>query len=180
MARRHLNESVTRPSNDSNTSQSQSSLAAGNPDDGSNPPERHAMRGRLQEIDLGDEARRRNETMTEQAKRRLDGGQFRKQMQDSDEAQKKAARLGPDGKPWRGRKRRASQDAKRDELVEAVMRENRSKSPGGTIPTQINLLTSRARSRRRCSIARSSASQDVRPRSRRPGGRRSDRGGVQA
>ena len=37
-------------------------------------------------------------------------------------------RLGRDGKPWRGRKRRGSEDIKRDKLVEDVLRENRCKS----------------------------------------------------
>lgn len=37
----------------------------------------------------------------------------------------KKQRLGPDGKPWRGRKRRASDDVKRDQLVEAFLHENR-------------------------------------------------------
>jgi len=32
--------------------------------------------------------------------------------------------LGPDGKPWRGRKRRGSDDVKRDKMVEDVLREN--------------------------------------------------------
>ena len=37
-------------------------------------------------------------------------------------------RLGRDGKPWRGRKRRGSDDVKRDKMVEDVLRENRSES----------------------------------------------------
>ncbi|KAK0389665.1 hypothetical protein NLU13_3240 [Sarocladium strictum] len=37
----------------------------------------------------------------------------------------KKQRLGPDGKPWRGRKRRASDDIKRDQLVEEFLHENR-------------------------------------------------------
>jgi hypothetical protein len=40
----------------------------------------------------------------------------------------KKQRLGPDGKPWRGRKRRASDDVKRDQLVEEFLHENRRKS----------------------------------------------------
>jgi hypothetical protein len=93
---------------------------------------RHAvqMRGRLQEIDLGEEARRRNEAMTERARRRLQGAEaVDDEESDASGAQRKQSRLGPDGKPWRGRKRRASEDARRDELVEAVLRENRSMSP---------------------------------------------------
>jgi hypothetical protein len=59
--------------------------------------------GKLQEIDLGDEARSINVQRTAKAQRVLNG----------------------DGKPWRGRKRRGSDDVKRDQLVEDILRENR-------------------------------------------------------
>lgn len=59
---------------------------------------------------------------TEQARRRLDG----EEVEDEDKPQKSGkVRLGRDGKPWRGRKRRGSDDVKRDKLVEEVLRENR-------------------------------------------------------
>ncbi|TPX11416.1 uncharacterized protein E0L32_007835 [Thyridium curvatum] len=77
-----------------------------------------AKAGKLQEIDLGDEARARNVAMTEMARRRLAG------LAADDEAPLKQ-RLGPDGKPWRGRKRRGSEDIKRDQLVEEFLRENK-------------------------------------------------------
>lgn len=83
------------------------------------------MQGRLQEVDLGDEVRMRNAAMTEQARRRLAGEAVE---DDSDGAAQKRPRIGKDGKPWRGRKRRTSDDVKRDQMVEALMRENRSKS----------------------------------------------------
>lgn len=79
------------------------------------------MGGRLQEVDLGDEVRIRNAAMTEQARRRLAG----EQLEDESDSSRKRARLGKDGKPWRGRKRRASDDIKRDQMVEALMRESR-------------------------------------------------------
>jgi hypothetical protein len=82
-----------------------------------------ATLGKLQEIDLGDEARDRNVAQTERARRRLDG-------EEVEEGEKKVqkVRLGPDGKPWRGRKRRGSEDVKRDKMVEDVLRENRRTS----------------------------------------------------
>ena len=83
-----------------------------------------AALGKLLEIDLGDEARSKNVMRTEQARRRLDG----EEVEDEDKPQKSGkVRLGRDGKPWRGRKRRVSDDVKRDKLVEEVLRENRRK-----------------------------------------------------
>lgn len=79
------------------------------------------MQGRLQEVDLGDEVRVRNAAMTEQARRRLAG----ETIDEESEGSRKRPRVGKDGKPWRGRKRRASDDVKRDQMVEALMRENR-------------------------------------------------------
>jgi hypothetical protein len=79
--------------------------------------------GKLQEIDLGDEARSINVQRTAKAQRVLNGEML------EDEGMKKVGngkvRLGPDGKPWRGRKRRGSDDVKRDQLVEDILRENR-------------------------------------------------------
>lgn len=63
----------------------------------------------------------RNAAMTEQARRRLAG----EAVDDSEDGPRKRARLGKDGKPWRSRKRRGSDDEKRDKLVEELMRENR-------------------------------------------------------
>ena len=82
-----------------------------------------AALGKLMEVDLGDEARDRNVERTNQAKRRMDGGEI----EDEGAARKPAKiRLGPDGKPWRNKKkRRGSDDIKRDKMVEDVLRENR-------------------------------------------------------
>jgi hypothetical protein len=85
-----------------------------------------AALGKLLEIDLGDEARSKNVKRTEQARRRLDGEEVEDESVKDGKPGK--VRLGRDGKPWRGRKRRASEDVKRDKLVEDVLRENRCES----------------------------------------------------
>jgi Hepatocellular carcinoma-associated antigen 59 len=85
-----------------------------------------AALGKLQEIDLGDEARSKNVKRTEQARRKLDGEEVEDEASQSGKPGK--VRLGRDGKPWRGRKRRGSDDVKRDKLVEEVLRENRCKA----------------------------------------------------
>ncbi|KAI8957697.1 hepatocellular carcinoma-associated antigen 59-domain-containing protein [Daldinia sp. FL1419] len=83
-----------------------------------------ALQGQLMEIDLGDEARSRNEALTERAARRMRG-----EAVDDDESSQsgrpKKVRLGRDGKPWRSRNRRNSDDIKRDQLVEEILRESR-------------------------------------------------------
>ena len=78
-----------------------------------------AALGKLLEIDLGPDATLNNIARTEAAKRRLEGGE----VEPEEGAQK--PRLRKDGKPWRGRRRRNSQDLKRDKLVEEVLRESR-------------------------------------------------------
>ncbi|KAL2064968.1 hypothetical protein VTL71DRAFT_4108 [Oculimacula yallundae] len=78
--------------------------------------------GRLQEIDLGDEARNRNIERTNNARRRMDGEVVEEVVQGG---KKKKVRLNRDGSVWKPRKRRGSDDIKRDQLVEAVLRENR-------------------------------------------------------
>lgn len=78
-----------------------------------------AALGKLHEIDLGSDATLRNIALTEAAKRKLEGME-----PEIDESTGKV-RLRRDGKPWRPRKRRNSEDVKRDKLVEEVMRESR-------------------------------------------------------
>ncbi|KAI0012153.1 P-loop containing nucleoside triphosphate hydrolase protein [Xylariaceae sp. FL0662B] len=86
-------------------------------------PDQHtALQGKLMEIDLGDEARSRNEAMTERATRRLQGESVE---DDEQSARPKKVRLGKDGKPWRPRNRRNSDDIRRDQLVEEILKENR-------------------------------------------------------
>ena len=95
------------------------------------PPDlklRPAMQGKLQEVDLGEEARARNIAMTERARRRLEGQSLADDDDDDvNPDQRKKVRLGPDGKPWRSRKRRASDDVKRDQIIEQFLSENRCK-----------------------------------------------------
>ncbi|KAI1806456.1 hepatocellular carcinoma-associated antigen 59-domain-containing protein [Daldinia bambusicola] len=98
-----------------------------------------ALQGQLMEIDLGEEARSRNEALTERATRKLQGqavdddddcddydddGQLLRNGDGSGRPKKKV-RLGRDGKPWRPRNRRNSDDIKRDQIVEEILRESR-------------------------------------------------------
>lgn len=82
-----------------------------------------AALGRLHEIDLGPDSTQRNITRTEAAKRRLQG----EEVELEEEKGNGKVRLRRDGKPWRPRKRRNSDDIKRDQLVEEVMKETRCK-----------------------------------------------------
>lgn len=83
-----------------------------------------AALGKLHEIDLGPDAKLRNIARTEAAKKRLEDGEA-----EVDEKGSGKVRLRRDGKPWRARRRRNSEDIKRDQLVEEVMRESRRKLP---------------------------------------------------
>ena len=78
-----------------------------------------AALGKLHEIDLGPDATLRNIALTEAAQRKLEGIE-----PEIDQSTGKI-RLRRDGKPWRPRKRRNSEDVKRDKLVEEVMRESK-------------------------------------------------------
>lgn len=80
--------------------------------------------GKITEIDLGPEAALKNENLTDVARRRLLGEVIEEQ-----DAKPEKVRLGRDGKPIRRKKRwrRASEDLKRDALVEAVMKESKRK-----------------------------------------------------
>ncbi|KAL9596259.1 MAG: hypothetical protein Q9219_005920 [cf. Caloplaca sp. 3 TL-2023] len=77
-----------------------------------------AALGKLHEIDLGLEATLKNIARTEAAKKRLEGGEL-----EVEETGGKV-RLRRDGKPWR-RRRRNSDDVKRDKIVEEIMKESR-------------------------------------------------------
>ncbi|KAI9053661.1 hypothetical protein LZ554_002615 [Drepanopeziza brunnea f. sp. 'monogermtubi'] len=82
--------------------------------------------GKLQEIDLGDEARDRNIERTTNAQRRLNGEIVEEEeANEGGKKKKKKVRLNRDGSVWVPRKRRGSDDIKRDQLVEAVLRENK-------------------------------------------------------
>jgi len=95
-------------------------------DRGAEAERQPATLGKLLEIDLGVEARDRNVERTDLARRRLDGEEVDEEMVGKGKGK---VRLGRDGKPWRGRKRRGSDDVKRDKMVEDVLRENRCESP---------------------------------------------------
>ena len=85
-----------------------------------------ASLGKIHEIDLGADASLRNVERTETAIRRAQNGE---PLPDPDEKPRKPRkpRIGRDGKPMkpRPRKRRNSEDIKRDQLVEQVLRESR-------------------------------------------------------
>lgn len=81
-----------------------------------------AALGKLHEVDLGPEATSLNISRTEAAKRMLHDEPPKPQ-----EAPVKV-RLGKDGKPRRAKRIRNSEDIKRDQLVEEVLRENKRKS----------------------------------------------------
>lgn len=91
------------------------------------PEKQPASLGKLHEIDLGPDAKLRNIERTEAAAKRLVGDES-PAPDGEEESSPKKVRLGKDGKPWRGRKRRNSEDVKRDQLVEEVMRESKRKS----------------------------------------------------
>ena len=81
-----------------------------------------AALGKLHEIDLGPDATLTNIVRTEEAKRKLECGTPEIVQQVG------KIRLGRDGKPRRPRKRRNSDDVKRDKLVEEVMKESKRES----------------------------------------------------
>ncbi|KAI0143628.1 hypothetical protein GGR57DRAFT_344394 [Xylariaceae sp. FL1272] len=81
-----------------------------------------AVTGKLFEVDLGEEVRSRNELMTDRARRKMAG----EEIEDEESVVRpKKVRLGRDGKVYRPRNRRDSDAAKRDALVDEILRENR-------------------------------------------------------
>lgn len=90
------------------------------------PQRQPATLGKLHEIDLGPDAKLRNIERTVAATRSLAGGDPL-EPNDQDLGGKKP-RLNKDGKPWRQRKRRNSEDIRRDQLVEEVLRESKRRS----------------------------------------------------
>ena len=91
------------------------------------------------EIDLGDEARARNVALTDLARRRLlDADTGTTTTPPETEPAQKKPRLGRDGKPWRGRKRRNSEDIARDKLVEQILHESRRTSPAPPSPAAVD------------------------------------------
>lgn len=95
------------------------------------PAPGRAMRGRIMEVDLGEEVRSQNVAMTERATRKLVGANEGAEVSSNnsgDEQSKPSTyktRLGRDGKLIRSHDRRDSEDIERDRIVEEFMRENR-------------------------------------------------------
>jgi hypothetical protein len=72
--------------------------------------------GKLHEVDLGPDATARNIERTEAAWKKLEG-------RDNEMKTTEKVRLGKNGKPRWQPKRRNSEDMRRDQMVEAVLRE---------------------------------------------------------
>jgi hypothetical protein len=129
MAKRRVCQNLpSYPTNNDNTQPTESDS---NSHDARQSGKRSAQRdpaslGKIQEIDLGADASIRNAERTENAIRRAWNGET---LPDPDEKPPKPRklRLGRDGKPMkpRPRKRRNSEDIKRDQLVEEVLRESK-------------------------------------------------------
>ncbi|TGO65070.1 hypothetical protein BCON_0004g00670 [Botryotinia convoluta] len=104
------NPQAGTPKNETSTTQSKESQRA------------PTTMGQILEIDLGEESRARNAYRTEIARRKAAGEVI--ELEEFTQPLPKP-RLGRDGKPWRGRKRRGSDDIQRDALVDAILHENR-------------------------------------------------------
>ena len=74
--------------------------------------------GKLHEVDLGPLTAARNIERTQAARKKLEGVDVEKEPAPK-------VRLGKNGKPRRQPKRRNSEDLRRDQLVEAVLRESK-------------------------------------------------------
>ncbi|KAI5298658.1 hypothetical protein KEM56_003873 [Ascosphaera pollenicola] len=117
--RRQGLDDQTSDNKDSSLKPSTTAATFTSPPQTSIAPRQAATLGKLHEVDLGPETKLQNITRTEAAARRLIG---------DDSA---LAELGEpssdrrDGKNWKGRKRRTSEDIKRDQLVEEVLRESK-------------------------------------------------------
>jgi Hepatocellular carcinoma-associated antigen 59 len=129
MAKRRLSQNLptSKPnSNSVHTSESESDGYEESTDDKRVAQRHPASLGKIHEIDLGADASLRNAERTETAIRRAQNAES---PLDQDEKPRKPRkpRMGRDGKPMkpRPRKRRNSEDIKRDQLVEQVLRESR-------------------------------------------------------
>lgn len=94
-----------------------------------------ASLGKLHEIDLGQEAKLQNIARTEAATRRL-AGDDRDVLPAHEDSTSSISTSGKDGRPWRNRKRRNSEDIERDRLVEEVLRESKCMSCTRTLKSQ--------------------------------------------
>ncbi|KAH8434757.1 telomere length and silencing 1 family protein [Aspergillus melleus] len=89
------------------------------------PQREPASLGKLHEIDLGQETKLENIARTEAATRRLVGGDHVEDAQPGDDESPSKNTSTHEKKPWRHQRRRTSEDAQRDRLVEEVLRESR-------------------------------------------------------
>ncbi len=100
-------------------------------------PRQPATLGKLHEVDLGPSNKLQNIERTEAATKKVGGGL----LDESNEGETKP-KLGKNGKPWRNRKRRTSEDVKRDQLVEEVLRESRRMCSSFSIsPHEVDVCT---------------------------------------
>jgi Hepatocellular carcinoma-associated antigen 59 len=120
MAKRRLGQASPQPPNDTSDAQDSGEEDLRHP--GKQTMQRQpASLGKIHEIDLGDDASLRNRQRTELAMRKARG----EHIPPEEPAVVKKPRLGRNGKPRRGPKRRNSDDLKRDQLVEQVLHESR-------------------------------------------------------
>lgn len=125
----YIESELARRQDRDNTAESTTMDARENQQNVNRTQEKFSLRdpaalGKLHEIDLGQETKLQNIARTEAATRRLAGN---RSPSPDDEAASQTTRLGKDGKPWRGRRRRNSEDIERDRLVEEVLRESKCK-----------------------------------------------------
>jgi hypothetical protein len=136
MAKRRLAQALPEASNltpnarnsdDEESDPDPDSAPAPNSNPNLNPPGKPTVQrqpaalGKIHEIDLGTAASLRNQQRTELAIRRARG----EAIPPEHPPVVKKPRLGRNGKPRRGPKRRNSEDVQRDQLVEQVLRESR-------------------------------------------------------
>ncbi|PGH00793.1 hypothetical protein GX51_05570 [Blastomyces parvus] len=124
MAKRHQ-QLKNNNATDNNDQQASDATVRGLNSDLVLPQRQPASLGKLHEIDLGPDAKLRNIERTEAATRRLAGDEMPDENEDKDATSKQAGPGAKDGKNWRGRKRRNSEDIRRDKLVEEVLRESK-------------------------------------------------------
>jgi Hepatocellular carcinoma-associated antigen 59 len=120
MAKRRLGQDLPESSNTTLDDQ-QSNDEDPRPSNKQTLQRQPAAVGKIHEIDLGRDASLRNQQRTELAMRKARGEHF----PPDEPAVTKKPRLGRNGKPRRGPKRRNSEDIKRDQLVEQVLHESR-------------------------------------------------------
>lgn len=133
------------------------------------PSRQPATLGKLHEIDLGPAVKLTNIAKTEAAKKRIAAGH---EEEEDLVGRSTKPRVGKDGKPWRGRRARTSEDVQRDKLVEEVLRETRRTPVPGPVHGDRLLTDPPSHSR---DIRRTRARAQRR---RRPSGRRPHRGEV--